>query len=102
MDKTIISSNPNQSTIGSVPKPGYIVPSLENSMARTLFRYIRKNKLIDLFDTLDNEKDQCPVMKVVDIRKYSLLAYCAFKNNFMAMKIIYEHARFYNEARCDA
>ena len=31
-------------------------------------------------------------MKVTDVRKYSLLTFCAYKNNFLAMKIIYEHA----------
>ena len=38
-------------------------------------------------------------MKVTDIRKYSLLTFCALKNNFLAMKIIYEHARHTNEAK---
>ena len=49
-------------------------------------------------DLLDSEKDQCPVMKVCDIRKYTLLTFCAFKNSLTALKIIYEHARHYDEA----
>ena len=97
-ERAISSNNPSfHSTIGSGAKPGEIVPSLDNPLARTLFRLIKKNKLIDLIDILENEKDHCPVMKVADIRKYTLLTFCALKNNFTAMKIIYEHARATNE-----
>lgn len=67
-------------------------------MAPTLFKLIYKNKLIDLIEILESEKDTCPVMKVTDVRKYTLLTYCALKNNLLALKIIYEHARHTNEA----
>ena len=61
-------------------------------MAPTLYRLIENNKLLDLMDILESEKDACPVMDVMDVRKYSLLTFCALKNNFLAMKIVYEHA----------
>ena len=50
-------------------------------------------------DILESEKDGCPVMKVCDVRKYTLLTFCAFQNNFLALKIIYEHARHNEEAK---
>ena len=93
------SPTSQQTSLGSGALPGKIVPALDFPMAPTLFRLISKNKLIDLMDLLESEKDNCPVMKVTDIRKYTLLTFCAFKNNFLAMKIIYEHARHSNEAR---
>jgi len=43
-------------------------------------------------DLLEREKGNCQVVPVSDFRKYSLLAYCAYKNEFIAMKMIYEHA----------
>ena len=41
-------------------------------------------------------------MKVTDVRKYTLLTFCALKNNFLALKIIYEHAMHTNEAQGQA
>ena len=98
--KTLTMSSPSShGTVGSGAKPGQIVPALENPMAPTLFRLIDKNSLFDLMDILESEKDACPVMKITDVRKYSLLTFCALKNNFLAMKIIYEHARHCNESQ---
>ena len=32
-----------------------------------------------------------------DMRGYSVLAFCAMKDNLLALKIVYEHAMTYNE-----
>ena len=40
-------------------------------------------------------------MNVKDIRGYTLLTFCAFKDDILAMKIIYEHVKSTNEDEAD-
>lgn len=40
-------------------------------------------------------------MNVKDIRGYTLLTFCAFKDDILAMKIIYEHVKSTNEDKAD-
>ena len=78
-------------------RPGTIVPALDNPCAPEIFRLIEKNALLQLMDLLEKETVTCAVALIKDVRCYTLLAFCAMKNNLLAMKIVYEHAMQYNE-----
>jgi hypothetical protein len=73
-------------------RPGRFLASLENPNAHLLYSLIEKHELNKLMDLLEKERGNCQVVHVSNERKYSLLTYCALKNEFLAMKMIYEHA----------
>ena len=66
-----------------------------------MFKYIDKGELNKLLRLFNSKGSSCPVMNVKDIRGYTLLTFCAFKDDILAMKIIYEHVKSTNEDEAD-
>ena len=77
--------------------PGQIVPQLIHKDAPYIFRLIKENRLQDLMDLLDSRKSRVRVMRIKDVREYTLLTFCALQNNLLALKLLYEHAKMFDE-----
>ena len=74
-------------------RPGQIVSVLKSTIPAKLFKCIDKDDIVQLTEELLSRVNKEPLglPKVVDTRKYTLLTFCAYKNNMAALKMIYEY-----------
>ena len=78
-----------------------IVPTLANPMASMIFKFIDNGELNELLELFNTKQAACPVINIKDVRGYSLLTFCALKNDILALKIIYEHVMSTSEDKGD-
>ena len=74
--------------------PGSLIGSM-NDVEQLLYKSIGENNHANLSRFLDQRKAEVDVLRILESRSYSLLAFCCFKNHTHCFRIVYEHGTKY-------